>query len=588
MAVETNELFAQALVSPYPQFVYWVALFICWSLLCLQLLRYGLTADKTDIRFDFVPILLGLALTAGRWPTLLLNEPLNSDESELLAGALRFMHDPVPWRGADLTTSGPLNSYILLIPRAVGLEPSYGSARAVGLGLLIITVICWYLSIKQVRDKFVAISVLLSPITFLCFVQNPDFIHYNSELVAVGLLSLGALTVSSLSNFPSTRLFIAALFLGAVPFAKLQATPLALVAFCGIFIFTWRMKGERFAKTAIAMAAGGLIVPLTIAAILIATGSFDDAWRSYILSGMQISAKPMSLYSFARYVFGNIGFACSIGLLVVITFMGSNRQFVRRQMSGAGGWLVAGSVVYGLSTLYVIYRPGNPWGHYLFFALPAAVFLATTIFAPWHIGSPWAQLTSRIRSRGTAWVMGAALGLLVFGLHGPFWVLERVAAPRDDPVARIIRALVKDDRDFAVWGWMPEYYVMTGKQPPTRDIINQFQIWDGPQRDYYRERYLTDFNKSWPNVFVDATGPGNFTFRSLVTPVENFPQLYEIIRSNYVLLLDLKYCGTPHTRIFVSQTRLLELGHERVQAIAKQPACLQDSSELDRLISLLG
>src|SRR5690348_12303756 len=98
--------------------VYWVLLCLCWGLLVLQLLRREETAEKSDSAQppDFVPVLLGLALIAARWPTLLLNQQLNPDESQLIAATLGFMHDPVPWRGADVNTSGPFNSYVLLVP----------------------------------------------------------------------------------------------------------------------------------------------------------------------------------------------------------------------------------------------------------------------------------------------------------------------------------------------------------------------------------------------------------------------------------------------------------------------------------------
>ena len=122
------------------------------------------------------------------------------DESWLIAGALELLHDPVPWRGADLTTSGPLNSYILLVPAALGLKISYLTARLVGLSLLIIAVICWYAFAKRIRGKFVAMSVVLPPVTFLCFVQNTDFLHYSTELLPITLLSVAALMASSLSK----------------------------------------------------------------------------------------------------------------------------------------------------------------------------------------------------------------------------------------------------------------------------------------------------------------------------------------------------------------------------------------------------
>ena len=78
---------------------------------------------------------------------------------------------------------------------------------------------------------------------------------------------------------------------------------------------------------------------------------------------------------------------------------------------------------------------------------------------------------------------------------------------------------------------MPQIFcAMTRTRPTTRDVITQFQIWEGPEKHYYRTRYLADFNKSRPNVFVDATGPGNFEFKySPPTPVEDFTELNEIM-----------------------------------------------------------
>jgi hypothetical protein len=183
--------------------------------------------------------------------------------------------------------------------------------------------------------------------------------------------------------------------------------------------------------------------------------------------------------------------------------------------------------------------------------------------------------------------VGVVFGLLLFDLEGPPSALALTSVQKPDLIAEIISALLKQDSNFAVWGYMPQYYVMTGKRPTTRDVITQWQIWDGPQRQYYRTRYLTDFNRSRPNVFVDATGPGNFSFKFLpAEPIETFKELNEIIHSNYILLLDVKECGTPRTRIFVSSTRLSELNVE-TEVIAKVSTCLRDTSDLSRLLLLL-
>ena len=161
-------------------------------------------------------------------------------------------------------------------------------------------------------------------------------------------------------------------------------------------------------------------------------------------------------------------------------------------------------------------------------------------------------------------------------------------------VAALLAPLVNEGSHFAVWGFMPSYYALTGKRPTTRDVISQFQIWEHPQREYYRTRYLTDFNRSRPDVFVDATGDGNFTFKySPGMPFESFGALRDIILSSYVLLLETERCWSPvdgvvtaHTRIFVSRAYHGRLG-EAVQEIPSTPVCLRNREDLAKLVSSL-
>jgi hypothetical protein len=580
----------------YVEPFYWIFLCLCWGLLVWQLFNHGEKGDFVQ-QFDPVPTLLALILIAGRWPTLFLNEQLNHDESGLIAGALAFLHDPVPWRGADLTTSGPLNAYVLLVPAMLGLGLNYFSARIVGLSLLIIAVICWYVAVKRVRGKFAALSVILPPVTFLCFVQNDEFIHCSTELLPIALLSIAALMATSLNKGASVRLFVAAVVLGMVPFAKLQAAPLAMVAFVSIFFFAWWIRGERFLKTVAVMGIGGLVAPLTIGATLLATATFDDASRSYILSGLDVSAVGQDRYQFVYYVlFQNWPFVFSIVVLGAITFAGANFRFLQRQLQGNGRWLIAASLVYAFASLFAIYKPRNPFGHYLLLGLPAAVFLATALIAPWGVGSAWQRAWARLRdvvrpigamASISFFVACAAFGFLLFYLKVPPLTLERASMHKPDAIGKLIVVLLKDDSHFAVWGWVPKYYVMAARRPTTRDVIYQFQMWDAPQKDYYRRRYLADFNRSRPNVFVDAGGSGNFSFKwNGLSPVEDFKELSEIVHRDYVLLLDIDKCGTPRTRIFVSKTRFSELDAQ-AKSISKTSICLQDDNDLSRLLSLL-
>jgi hypothetical protein len=255
-----------------------------------------------------------------------------------------------------------------------------------------------------------------------------------------------------------------------------------------------------------------------------------------------------------------------------------------------------GSAIYALTAVFVVWKPGLLFYHYLFFGIPAAVFLSAALFAPWQVGSPWQRVWSLLRNsvrphgaKAAALFLLACtvIGGLVSELRPPPLEFERIATQKPDPIARIILALKKDDPHFAVWGYMPKYYAITGMRPTTRDAMAQWQVRDGPLKEYYRVRYLADFNKSRPNVLVDASGPGNFRFKDYQpVPLKRFKRLYEIVRSNYVLLATVRQCGTPHTRISVSLTRLSELGIKK-EAIQTTPVCLRNNEDLAQLLLLL-
>lgn len=62
-------------------------------------------------------------------PILFLNVEIGGDESLMLAQAMKFKTDFLPWRSVDGTTSGPLNSYALMWPFLFGLKVSHFTAR---------------------------------------------------------------------------------------------------------------------------------------------------------------------------------------------------------------------------------------------------------------------------------------------------------------------------------------------------------------------------------------------------------------------------------------------------------------------------
>ena len=195
-----------------------------------------------------------------------------------------------------------------------------------------------------------------------------------------------------------------------VPFAKLQAAPLAVVAFLAIFFFAWRIHGERFSKTMITMGAGGLIAPAAIGAYSAYNGS--PRRRLAFLHPLRITdqRRPHGSPTASCITSSvNRAFAYSIGFLALIACTGVNIRFLRDQIRGEGLWLITSTLlVYRLApTVYAICKPGNPWGHYLLLGLPAAVFIATAYVRALAYRECMATLMGSIKKRcPTTWCDG--------------------------------------------------------------------------------------------------------------------------------------------------------------------------------------
>ena len=126
-----------------------------------------------------------------RLPVIVFNRELNPDESQMLSHAITLFQDPVYWRSVDGTTIGPLDNYLLVIPKLVGfpdrlhLRQVYGTylcRRCVAFSVFHIKKLVW--------EQLLPGQHLLVPLIFLAFTQEIDFVHYSSEQLPVFLLAL--------------------------------------------------------------------------------------------------------------------------------------------------------------------------------------------------------------------------------------------------------------------------------------------------------------------------------------------------------------------------------------------------------------
>jgi hypothetical protein len=555
--------------------------------------------SATENKRDWMPLLLTLVLIAARWPTWFYEYELNPDESWLIAGALRLHIDPIPWRSVDLTTSGPLNSFILLLPYAVSSKITYGAEHMISTGLIAISLICWYWSIKLLRGQKLAVTFIIPILFFFVFAKSLDFIHYSTELLPITLISFAVLV----SIYPGKRNFftpfLAGVLLGCVPFSKIQAAPLALLMFVILYFRETKLAQSWGSLKGMAHIVGGATVPLVFAITLFATDSQDDAWRSYILSNIGLSGRPMELGKFIGYLtHTDFVLDAVLFVLVMITLTAQFSSFKKLPLEKTRSLELFGGFSYLALTIYVIWKAGNPWGHYLLFLLSGSVYLATIISdnnvferritsaCHWSekLAAPYKKLTTicilLVCVIACVKIRPASL------IYGPWHRTEQQQGVA--LISEITNAFLGSNRGLAVWGYMPQYYALTSSVPATRDVITQMQVWDNPQIGYYRKRYLADFMRNPPDVIVEASGKGNFYFiYHPLSSIAEFPELHAYVSSHYRLLADLAPCFfTPGTRIYLSQHRAEDLKLPK-QKDADAAICIKNQEDVVGLLAAI-
>jgi len=229
-------------------------------------------------------LLLGTALLCFRWPLISLPHELYPDESQLLAGAITLRHDPLFWRSVDGGTAGPLDYYALLPAAFSSPASAYAVTRIIAAGLVWGALVAAGEVLVLLTGRPVARLAAVPALLFAAFTTSPEFVHYSTELVPALLLALAILALARREIRPTrANLWSAALLLGAVPWAKLQAAPLA--AGLGLWLVVREWRAGRRKETALLLAAAGLPTLVVLLALRL-TGETENMVVPYILQNL--------------------------------------------------------------------------------------------------------------------------------------------------------------------------------------------------------------------------------------------------------------------------------------------------------------
>lgn len=540
-------------------------------------LRSGMPVDFTTRitpRWLYLSILF-LTFFSFRWPLFFVNEELNPDESQIIAGAITLRHDPLYWRSVDGMTHGPLDDYPLMLPWLAGQTPGYLSARLIAACLVLGAVMLLYCTlIRYVPDPIARVGTLPA-FCFFAFSTYWDFVHYSSEHMPVFLLASGLYFLTADLRGPERQLFSwrwlgAGITLGALPLAKLQAAPIAAVLLltgATLDFFSGRLsRHDRWWRGGVLL-AGSVLIPGTAGALLLAADQWHHAWNSYVVQNVAyVEARDYSSMQMLRqfWHYANVGgfFAYAVGsaLFLMIGFLVVILRR-RRADTGRNGTrnLMIFAGVFLLASFISVLTPGRQISHYLLFLVMPAGFGVSIIFAAcWQ--------TCPEKSTTPAQIQPALLITLFFSLlvwpqiqwrislpHSYVGRLVDCANPPVDLVALQILRYVKPGESLGQWGWMCRFYVRTGMRQATREAHSHYQILPSPQLDYFRARYLADLKTSYPPVFIDTVGENNFGYTDRAKDHESFPALRDFIARHYKLTADIY-----STRVYVRNDRLAQ------------------------------
>jgi hypothetical protein len=524
-------------------------IFALWLALALRHERHSQPRRHTSLCFAGLTLAL---LLAWHWPVLFQATSLNPDEGQLLAAALTYAQDPMPFRSVDLATSGPLNGLVLLPTHWLGVPQDYFNARLVALLLEWGTLLALFGALRTIAAPARAALALLPGIAFFATATDTDFVHYTSERVSVLLLALAlrqllrhSPTQTAAATAPGWGWVGGGITLGLLPWAKLQSVPLGAMVGLWALALCWfdarRPLPDRLRWTG-ALVSGALAPSIGALASIAVTGQFEQFRTCYLLANFDYTDNGLSWFTVfvqlakaMHFTWQLPAFLCSSALLLAVHAAWSLRS---KHRPGAIYWCGTATTAVAL---YAVCAPRHAFFHYLMLlVVPLAFWVAAAALE--LQGGTFSRRTRR-----------SALGVFLFLATVPaFALLVRDGPPKNygrlaadwrqpyDDIARHIRKISQPGDRLAMWGWYTHLYVETGLAQGTRDAHSELQLRQWERREsFYRPRYLADMQTNRPIFFVDAVGPTAFGYQKRdVNGHETFPALRDFIAANYVLVKD--------------------------------------------------
>ena len=495
-------------------------------------------ANKISIALFWISTMVALFIS--RAPLIFMNNVSNIDESVFTVRAKMALENPIPWTHYDPTTSGPLDTLALLLAPMLHLNISYTTTRCIALLFVFVMLFLFSEIISKCHTDRAARIAVLMPLCFFVQATFFDIVAYTSELVSMLLILINVNSFAKYrENFKNINLFFCNLALGAIPFAKLQAVPIAVFLFFVELLFVWKHKINLNFKFFFSLLFGILAIPLAIMFPVILSGGFHDFLVSYLLQPSQYMEKAnFSLAFLTSYVpeFSMFFISSTLSAYLLFAIFAYNGYKQKRVDINFVLFFYVGLF---LASIFATYSPGRYYSHYLLFLIfPISLLISESALLITNRNN-----TNNLFSKYGAMMIVTAIvivPLFLFRVSNPEVHFRQFAMPeisRNPSDVALIKKDIEPRSKILVWGFMPDIYIISDSMPVSHDAMTQFEIVHGKYRPYFQNRLLQDIAKKNPDYVVEAVFKDAFNFKDeKAEGIGSFTKLKIILDRRYAMI----------------------------------------------------
>jgi len=480
---------------------------------------------------------------------------LNTDEFVIGAKAMRLING-FSITEFDGATSGILNAIFLTWPNLFGIDVTYLSIRLSGVIAVSLIIYFTFKIMTRYLEKYLSILLIFPLVLFFSLTKDPDFLHYTNELISI-LLIIISLNYYFLSyeKYNPLYLIIASVSLGLVLFAKMQFFPVAclIIAFINLRFLLIEKKFHRILLSSLAF----IFPVIFFSTYYFFNNELEDLFYNVIhfplsdfLARNQIAQEELLVGSnsiqniiagdkkniFVSHLLYNSVFHLLYLYLLIFIFI-FFKKFKNNLLIGAKilfefKVLMLASVI--ITTFLIIVITGSVHRHYLINLLP---------IIPLYICFFIKDFTFYKNLKFFRWpiVFLVLFSVSIFLENKKFYsenfVKKNIFDNKIDFHSPEVLKYFKLDKDvdrLIVWGWKPEIYLLSGLTPSNREATNLKQIDNRLGREYYRKRFISEFDKNKPSIVIDYAKSNAIFYNKKEFGVVNFPKFKERLNKNYI------------------------------------------------------